>query len=52
MLLSDMDSPSETMIKAMNDGIVTMSEYTIYLMGYHSGYRDRQKEVMEAIING
>ncbi len=45
----DLDPKSETVLRAMEDNIQTLDDYMVWIVGYHSGYRDRQNEAMDKI---
>ncbi len=56
MLLSEIEPKSEMTQKAIKDGVKTVEEYQFWMMGYYTGYSDRQSEVstviMDTIRNG
>ena len=49
MLLIDLEPKSETVRRAIEDNIQTLDDYMVWIVGYHSGYRDRQNEAIDLI---
>ena len=52
MKLTELEHKSELVDKAMQDGINTVEEFSIWLIGYRTGYADRNREVIERIKQG
>jgi len=51
MKLQDYEKPTELIKKAIEDGIETTYEYSIWLIGYISGIRDEEKKCLEMVMN-
>ena len=49
MLLREVKLRSKEMNLALDDGITKLEDFTLWYLGYMSGYRQRQKEVIEQL---
>jgi len=49
MKLIELEAPTETIKKAIADGIETVAEYNIWLQGYMIGHRDAGEVALKAI---
>ncbi len=49
MKLTEMQPPSELIKKALEDGVETTKEYSIWLIGYTSGYKDSTTKAIASI---
>ena len=47
MLLIDLEVKTELMDKALLDGIETIEEFEIWMIGYTTGFRERQDEIID-----
>jgi len=51
MKLKDYEKPTKLIKKAIEDGIETTYEYSIWLIGYISGTRNEEKKCLEMVMN-
>ena len=49
MKLTEIESPTELIKKAIEDDIVTVEQYELWLIGYMSGARDTQNDALNSI---
>ncbi len=49
MLLKDIKVITPLMKKAIESGIITLDEYSYWLLGYEFGYNERHKDAMKTI---
>ena len=52
MKLIDIDHKTDLIQKAIKEGITDIEEYSVWLMGYTSGYKDCQKDVRSRLKEG
>ena len=52
MNLTEIEPPSELIKKALEDGVETTQEYSIWLIGYMSGYKDASSKAVQSISKG
>ena len=49
MKLTEIESPTELISKAIEDGIVTVEEYGMWIVGYSSGARDARNDAFKVL---